>query len=81
MRKENLEYVDGTISIVRSNLMNEPGYTGYCGNSYIEQNKKGCGMPRTKWVPELNQFKCPGCGWVSQYPKEFIDRYKAKWNK
>ena len=81
MRTENLEYVNGTLSIVRSNLMNEANYTCYCGNSYIEQKKKGCDMLRTKWIPELNQFRCPKCGWVSQYPKEFIDRYKAKWNK
>jgi len=77
-----LEYnTDGSVNTVRTNLMNEQCYTGYCGNSWDEQKKKGCDMPRTRWVSELNQFSCPKCGWVSQYPSEFIERYKAKWNK
>lgn len=67
-------------NVVRENLMNEPGYTGYCGNLWSEQKRKGCDMPRTKWVPELSQFRCPKCGWFSQYPKDFIDRYIQKWN-
>ncbi len=75
-----LEYdTDGNISIVRTNLMNEQGYTGYCGNSWAEQKKKGCDMPRTRWVAELNQFRCPQCGWISQYPMDFITRYKERW--
>lgn len=78
----NLEYDnEGNLSIVRTNLMNEENYTGYCGNSWDEQKKKGCDMPRTKWDAELNQFKCPKCGYVSAFPKEFIDKYKLKWNK
>ena len=78
----NLEYDnEGNLSIVRTNLMNEENYTVYCGNSWNEQKKKGCDMPRTKWDAELNQFKCPKCGYVSAFPKEFIDRYKLKWNK
>ncbi|MFA5298524.1 MAG: hypothetical protein WC389_10010 [Lutibacter sp.] len=72
---------DGLRNIVRTNLMNEAGYSGYCGNSWEEQKKKGCDMPRTKWIPELNQFRCPKCGWVSQYPKDFIERYKKRWDK
>lgn len=24
---------------------------------------------------------CSNCGWVSQYPQDFINRYKEKWNK
>jgi len=72
---------DGFRNIVRTNLMNEPNYSGYCGNSWDEQKKKGCDMPRTKWIAELNQFRCPKCGWVSQYPKDFIERYKKRWSK
>ena len=34
-------------------MMNEKGYAGYCGNSWNEQKKKGCDMPRTKWISEL----------------------------
>ena len=60
---------------VRNNLMNQEGYTGYCGDFHCK-----AGMPRTKWSSELNQFKCK-CGWISQYPKDFIERYKLKWNK
>lgn len=60
-------------TIVRENLMNEEGYTPYCG--YIMSM---CSNPRTKWNGE--QFTCPKCGWTSQFPKDFIDRYKAKWN-
>jgi len=82
MKKETLEYDDnGNLSVVRTNLMNQEAYTGYCGNSWAEQAKKGCDMPRTEWVPELNQFKCSKCGWVSQYPADFIKRYKDYWGK
>jgi len=63
-------------SIVRDNLMKRPNYTGYCGA--MENCSKG--MIRTKWDPEKGQFVC-SCGWVSQYPKEFIERYRKKWNK
>ena len=56
-------------SIVRENLMNEPGYSPYCG-------------AMCKWMPRTRfngkQFVCPDCGWVSSFPKEFIDEYKKK---
>ena len=68
------------LTIVRENLMNEKDYTGYCGNSWTEQKNKGCDMPRTEWVSELNQFRCPKCGWVSKYPDDFISRYKERWS-
>lgn len=68
------------ISTVRHNLMTQEGYTGYCGNDLPRNAIGGCHNPRTKWVPNLNQFVCPHCGWVSQYPAEFIERYKKKWN-
>lgn len=64
-------------SIVRENLMTEPGYAPYCGNNIARHLPSGCSNPRTKWNGE--QFVCPCCGWISQFPKEFIDRYKAKW--
>lgn len=78
LQTDQLEYVeiDGKqeLSIVRTNLMNEKGYSGYCGGEY----GKRCRMPRTRW--NGSQFVCPQCGWVSQYPDDFIARYKAKWN-
>ncbi len=59
------------MSIVRDNLMNERGYTGYCGGG------ERCSMPRTFW--NGHQFQCPECGWVSQYDGEFLAAYRAKW--
>lgn len=56
--------------IVRHNLMTEPGYSPYCGALCRV-------MPRTRFNGE--QFVCPCCGWVSSFPKEFIDEYKKKW--
>lgn len=68
------------ISIVRQNLMTIQGYTGYCGSALCK--------PRTRYSPERwprtvfngDQFVCPKCNWVSEYPIDFITRYKKKWN-
>lgn len=80
MKNEIVEYNEqGELSVVRTNMMNDKNYRGYCGNSWEEQKKHGCDMPRTKWVSDLGQFTCPKCGWTSQFPKEFIDRYKKHW--
>jgi len=84
------DYFESTVremSIVRNNLMNDPAYTGYCGDEFC--------LPRTSWSPSNpygaerwprtkfngEQFVCPKCGWTSKYPREFILRYKSKWNK
>ena len=66
-------------STVRDNLMTEPGYTGYCGNMISRSAKGGCDNPRTKFDGE--QVVCPKCSWRSQFPNEFIIRYKLKWDK
>lgn len=63
-------------TIVRENLMTKEDYAPYCGTP-----KLTCPMPRTVWDPTKNQFVCPHCGWISQFPEDFISRYKAKWNK
>jgi len=68
------------ISTVRENLMNEPNYSPYCGNNISRNERGGCDNPRTKWDAVKNQFVCPRCGFVSQFPDDFIKRYKAKWN-
>ena len=60
------------MSIVRQNLMTKKGYTPYCGNNECKN------MPRTRFNGE--QFRCPCCGWTSQFPQEFIKQYKQKWN-
>ncbi len=54
--------------------MNEANYTPYCGGD-------NCYMPRTVFRPIDGQFICPNCKWISNLPKEFIDRYRLKWNK
>lgn len=59
-------------TIVRENLMKREGYTPYCGAF-----KCSFDSPRT--VFDGSQFKCK-CGWVSQFPPDFITRYKSKWN-
>jgi hypothetical protein len=60
-------------TIVRRNLMECENYTPYCGSYNCSTT------PRTQF--DGNQFKCNCCGWVSEFPVEFITRYKQKWNK
>lgn len=60
------------MSLVRENLMTRPGYSPYCGETRCCYS-----MPRTAWDGE--QFTCK-CGWRSQFPADFIERYKAKWH-
>lgn len=57
------------MSIVRENLLTEPGYSPYCGAG------NGCrfGMPRTRFNGK--QFEC-ACGWQSGFEVEFIEKYK-----
>lgn len=62
------------MSIIRDNLMTQEGYTPYCGNI-----GRRCSMPRTTFTGK--QFKCPECGWVSQFDEKFIAEYKLKWRK
>jgi len=63
-------------SIVRENLMHRDGYSPYCGN----MDDCIAGAPRTQWDENKSQFVCR-CGWVSEFPDDFIIRYKKKWNK
>ena len=61
------------LSIVRSNLLEQEGYSPYCGDP-------GCsrGMPRTHWNGK--QFEC-GCGFETSFDPEFIAVYKRVWGK
>ena len=61
--------------IVRKNLMNQEGYTPYCGRSDCK-----IGIPRSSWSNKRQQFIC-WCGWISEFPKDFIDKYKERWGK
>jgi predicted RNA-binding Zn-ribbon protein involved in translation (DUF1610 family) len=77
---DQLEYDnEGNLSIVRTNLMNQQGYSPYCGNNIARDAIGGCNNPRTKFNGQ--QFVCPNCGYVTEFPSDFIARYKAKWNK
>jgi hypothetical protein len=60
-----------TPNIIRENLMVEKGYSPYCGNDRCNYT-----WPRTAFNGK--QFECR-CGWVSQFPDEFIAEYKEKW--
>lgn len=61
------------MSIVRDNLMNEKGYSPYCGNDTCFE------LPRTSF--NGHQFVCPCCSWKSSFDEQFIVEYKDKWNK
>ena len=56
-----------TESILRRNLLNERGYTPYCGaeKCYVR-------WPRTRFNGQ--QFQCM-CGWQSSLEPEFIAQY------
>lgn len=62
-------------SIVRQNLIEVENYSPYCGNDNCKHRN-----PRTNWSPQTEQFTC-SCGWSSNFPIDFITRYKKKWNK
>jgi len=68
-------------SIVRENLMKEEHYSPYCGDNLCKPKIPGSTdrWPRTQFDGE--QFKCPKCGWVSGFPKDFIEQYKKHWKK
>jgi len=63
------------ISIVRQNLMDDVRYRPYCGN-----NHHSCYNPRTEYRSVDSQFICPHCKWISEFPEDFINRYKQKHN-
>ena len=56
---------------VRHKFMNEQDYAPYCGN--------GSCMGRAPFNGK--QFQCVRCNWISQYPNDFLIRYKKKWDK
>lgn len=62
-------------TIVRENLMTREGYSPYCGSNTCQYRS-----PRTVFDPKWGQFGCK-CGWVSEFPKDFIERYVERWKK
>ncbi len=60
-------------SIIRENLINQKDYKPYCGSVRCVYR-----MPRALWDPAKKQFTC-SCGWISEFPDDFIDRYIKKW--
>lgn len=63
----------GGVSTVRRNLMEQQGYSPYCG-----AERRSLAWARTSF--DNGQFKCR-CGWRSAFEPEFIADYKAKWGK
>ena len=74
MLSETNIHPDDVRSVVRTNLMTRQGYQPYCGNMTCPT------MPRTYFNKQRKQFVCPCCGWTSEYPYDFIQRYTQKWN-
>lgn len=62
-------------TLIRENLMTREGYSPYCGS-----NNCSFRNPRSIYDIRKEQFTCK-CGWVSEFPSDFIIRYKTKWNK
>lgn len=61
------------LSTVRRNLLEQEGYSPYCGNTNCTRQ-----WPRAHFNGK--QFEC-SCGWVSEFDQEFIELYKKTWNK
>ena len=63
---------------VRRNMMQDVSYRSYCGSVFPgHPNYHTCSSPRMAWRVSLNQMQCPDCGWVTEFPADFIARYKA----
>ena len=60
--------------------MDDVNYRPYCGNNISRDAVNGCYNPRTQYRPSDGQFICPHCKWISDFPQDFIDRYKKKHN-
>lgn len=56
-------------SVVRNNLMKRPGYAPYCMAS-------NCWC-RMEWTG--SQFR--HCGQATEFPADFIEKYKERWKK
>lgn len=69
------------LTIVRSNKMNNKYYVAYCGSVFPgHPNYKTCSSPRMIHDDVTHQDKCPNCGWTTEFPDDFIKRYKAVHN-
>lgn len=63
---------EGEYSQVRTNMMKDRYYTPYC---------MVCpGLQRFGQLGSDGQMTCPKCGTKTQFPKEFIERFKLKHN-
>lgn len=56
-------------SIVRQNIKKDPDYRPYCGNPDCH------GRAWERVEKDGDQFKCPLCGWRSEFEEEFSDKY------
>lgn len=62
---------EGEFSQVRTNMMKDKNYTPYCMK-----------CPRLQRFGKFNgkQMVCPRCNTETQFPFEFIERFKSKHN-
>lgn len=56
-------------SQVRTNMMKDKNYVPYC---------MGSGCQRYSKTHVIGTLRCPRCGDLITFPKDFIDRFKAK---
>ena len=65
-------------SIVRQNLMDNKNYRPYCMNQGARGKGDGCYNPRMEYRSVDGQFICPHCKTITEFPEDFIKRYKEK---
>lgn len=72
---------DDVDSTVRTNMIKDVRYRPYCGSVIPSHpNYLFCSSPRTNWDSKLSQMRCRECGWISEFPDDFIQRYKQAHN-
>lgn len=57
-------------STVRNNLMKRPGYAPYCM----------CCVGLRRMVWDGSQFRCHATRNRTEFPADFIEKYKARWH-
>lgn len=59
-------------TIVRQNMIDDKNYRPYC--------MKCSGLQRMNIRLDNLQLQCPKCKSITQFPSDFVNRYKTKWN-
>ena len=71
MRRIDKDSKGEFLSIVRSNLINQPNYTPYCGAN------KSCYLSWPRTTFNGTQFECR-CGFKTDFEPSFIELYKKR---